>query len=96
MVSGRNGGVVLTFRGGGVGVIAGDTKESSWRGRRRDEPAVIWLGKSDHAGELRGVATPVLSSRCLEVASGVFTVRRLLNIVSLIPGSERLSQIISV
>lgn len=76
MVSGRNGGVPLTFRGGGVGVIAGGVRESSWGGRRGDE-----VVKSDHAGAHRGVPTPLLSPRCLEEALGAITVRHFVNIL---------------
>jgi hypothetical protein len=69
MVSGRNGGILLTFRGGGVGVIAGGRKESSWRGRRGDE-----VVKTEHALEQRGVATRLLFLWCREQALRAFTV----------------------
>ena len=80
MVSGRSGGVLLTFRGGGVGVIAGGRRQSGRRGRRGGD-AVIWLGKGDHAGVQQGGATPLLSPRCLEEAFGGFTARYFVNIL---------------
>lgn len=76
MVSGRSGGVPLTFRGGGVGVIAGGRRRGIWRGERGDE-----VVKSGHAGEHQRVATPVLSPRCLEEALGAFTVQYFVNIL---------------
>lgn len=80
MIPGKNGCVVLTFRGGGVGVIAGSRREKNWRSRRGIEE-VNPLEKSDHACVHQGVATPLLSPRCLEEALGAFAARHFVNIL---------------
>ena len=79
MVSGRNGGVPLTFRGGGVGVIAGGRGESGWGRQRAGAHQVVKL--SDHAGAHRGVCTHLLSLWSLEQAVGAITVRHFVNIL---------------